>query len=312
IQKYSNAVKQTKKTHEMRDVEDVGDAEGAPSPRQDDVWAYRKHKQRDSSYLNKNNGLFYKTLGNVDPEEEPTPTESKAEQRLNRKHHFFYPLLLNSPPVASSTLEETAEGERSSLGGLSLGSSLGSVPQTTKTQWKQQKEESGFLNKTGSSNSPDDVPVQGDLFETKVDHHLRALVADEALRMFIAQVVRALRMDCSLPEVQLACAKLLWKMGLLIKLLSKRQNEQGDSVLTSQCLLEGNVSDGVALTGVTGTKLAGKLKPVDISGAKLFLVVSLSVIIVITLTVICLVEVCSQKPAAASQPRSTSKSHPRW
>ncbi|NXW52187.1 L37A1 protein, partial [Nyctiprogne leucopyga] len=313
VQNYSNAVEQTKKTHEMGDVQDVGDAEEAPSPKQDDVWTSRKHKQGDSQYLNKNNGLFYKTFGHGNPEEEPTPTERKAEQRLNIKHDFFYPLLgNNSPPVASSTLEEMAEGEGSSLGGLSLGSSLGLVPQSTETSWEQQKEGSSVLNKTGNSSSPDDVLVQGDLFETKVNHHLRLLIADEALRAFIAQVVQALRMDCSLPEVQLACAKLVWKTGLLIKLLNERQNDQEASALTGQCLLEGNVSDGTALTGVTGTTLAGKLKPAYTSSDKLLLVISLFVLVMINLAVICLVEVCSQKPAAASQPRSTSRSHPRW
>ncbi|NXS76039.1 L37A2 protein, partial [Pandion haliaetus] len=308
IQNYSDAVEETRKTRGMEDVEDVEDAEEAPSLRQDYVWTYKKHKPGDSPYLNKSNQLFYKKFGNVSPEEEPTPTESKAEQRLNTKQHFFYNLLVNSSPsAASSMLEDMAEEEGSSLGGH-----LPAVPRAAETPWKQQKEGSSFLNKPGSSDSPDGTSVQGDLFETKVNRHLRLLVPDEALRMFIAHVARALRMDCSLPEVQLACAKMVSKTGLLVKLLSERQDDQGASALVGQCLLERNISNGMPQSREAGRKPSGKWKPQYTSSDRLLLAISVSVIIMINLTVMCVVEVCSQEPAATSQPQSTSKSRPRW
>ncbi|CAM9806116.1 unnamed protein product [Bubo scandiacus] len=308
IQNYFGAVEQTKKTHGLEDVEDVEGAEEAPSPRQDYVWTNRKHKQGESPYLNKSNQLFYEMFGNVNPEEEPTPAESKAEQRLNTNQHVFYNMFVtNSPPAASSLLEGTAEEE-----GSSLGRHLLAVPRTTEPHWKQQKEGSSFLNKSGSSDSPDSTPVQGELFETKVHRHLRLLVPNEALRLFVAHVAQALRRDCRLPRLQLGCAKMVSKVGLLIKLLSKRQADQEASALVGQRLLEGNISGGVAQAGKAGRKTAGKWKPEYTSGDRLLLAISVSVIIMINLMVICLVEVCYQKPAAASQPQSTSKSHLRW
>ncbi|XP_026720511.1 leucine-rich repeat-containing protein 37A2-like [Athene cunicularia] len=308
IPNYFSAVEQTKQTHGVEDVEDVEDAEEAPSPRQDYVWTYRKHKQGDSPYLNKGNQLFYEMFGNMNPEEEPTPTESKAEQRLNTNQHFFYKVFVtNSPPAASSLLEGTAKEE-----GSSLGRHLLAVPLTTETHWKQQKEGSSFLNKSGSSDSPDSMRVQGELFETKVHRHLHLLVPDEALRLFLAHVAQALRRDCHLPKLQLACAKMFSKVVLLIKLLSERQPDQGPSALVGQCLLEGNVSGGVAQAGKAGRKTTGKWKPEYISGDRLLLAISLPVIIMINFLVICLIEVCYQKPAATSQPQRSSKSHPRW
>nr|XP_038024584.1 leucine-rich repeat-containing protein 37A-like [Anas platyrhynchos] len=119
-------------------------------------------------------------------------------------------------------------------------------------------------------------------------------------------------MDCSLPDVQLSCAKMVSKTGLLIKLLSKRPAGQGASSRTGWCLLQGNISTGMAQAGAAGRKLAGKWKAEHSSGKKLLLAVSVSLIITINLTVICLIEVCSQKPAAASQPQTTSKSRIRW
>ncbi|NWI23573.1 L37A1 protein, partial [Sula dactylatra] len=239
IQNYSSAVEQTKTTHGMEDVKDVEDAQEAPSPRQDYVWTYKKHKQEDSLY--KRNQLFYKLFGNVNPEEGPTPTESKAEQRLNTKQHFFYNLLVN-------------------------------------------------------------------LLETKAHRPLHLLIPDEALRMFFAHMARALRLDCALPELQLACTKMVWKVGLLINLLSERQDDPGASALVGQCLLEGNISNGMAPAREAGRRTAGKWKAEYTSGNRLLLAISASVIIMINLMVICLIEICSQKPAAASQPQSTTKS----
>ncbi|NXO52686.1 L37A1 protein, partial [Aramus guarauna] len=303
IQNYYDAVQQTEKTHGIEDVEDAEDVAGAPSPRQGYVWTYRKDKQGDSPYLNKSNQLFYKMFGNVNLEEEPTPIESKAEPRLNTKQHFFYNLMVNdSLPAASGVLEDVTEEEGSSLGGY-----LPAVPRTAKTHRKQKKEGSSFLNKPDNPDSPDDTSVQGDLFETNLHHHLRLLVPDEALRTFIAHVAQALRKDCSLPELQLACAKMVSNTGLLIKLLGEKQDDRGDSALAGWCLLEGNVSDGM----VAGRKPAGKVGEKYTSGDRLLLAISVSVVIMINITVICLIEVCSQKPAAASQPQSTSKLHPR-
>uniref|UniRef100_A0A8C3CQA1 LRRC37A/B like protein 1 C-terminal domain-containing protein n=1 Tax=Cairina moschata TaxID=8855 RepID=A0A8C3CQA1_CAIMO len=270
IQNYPYAVEQTKKTHHEEDAEDVKETS---SPRQGHVWAYKKHKQQDSPCLNKNNQLFYNVFHEVNPEE-PTPTKSKGEQRENTKQPFPSNLSVNkSRPAASSMLKNMAENEGSSVGENFLG-----THQTTETHRKLPKEGFDSLIKRRSSDSPDNTVVQGDLFEIKVRHHLHLLVPDKALRTFIAQVARALRMDCSLPDVQLSCAKMVSKTGLLVKLLSKRPAGQGASSRTGWCLLQGNISTGMA-----------QWEWKD-SGKKLLLAISVSLIITINLTVICLIE----------------------
>ncbi|NWR60290.1 LR37B protein, partial [Bucorvus abyssinicus] len=330
-QNYSDAVKPTEKPHGMEAVEAVEGAEEAPSPRQDYAWTSKKHKQGDSLAPKKSSAkrLFYKAFGDVDAEEEPAPREREAEQGLNPNQRFFYDLLVaNSPSAASSVLEDVAEEEGSSRGGH-----LPALPQTTDTHWRPLGEGSVFLHKPGSSDSPDSALVQGDLFETKLGHHLRLLVPDEALRTFMAHVARALRTDCSLPELRPACAKLLAKTGLLVELLSE---DRGASALAGRCLPEGSASNETAMgrevsrgpvgrdTGHRGTRPSGQPsllsgfsllsqeEPEHSSGDRLLLALAVSVIIMINLTVICLVEVRSQKSAAASQRRSTSKLRPRW
>ncbi|KAK2516641.1 RAD52 motif-containing protein 1-like, partial [Columba livia] len=227
IRDYLDTVEQTKKHPPSGELGGAEDAEEAPSPRQDDVWTYRKHKQGDSKYLNQSNLLFSKPFRNVNLEEEPTLIESKAEQGLNTNQRVFDNLLVNkNPHTASSRLEDAAEEEGSSVKGH-----LPAAPRTTETHQKQQNEGSSFPNNPGSSASPDDALVQGDLFEAKVNHHLRWLITDEALRAFITRMARALGMDCSVPKLQPACAKLLDKLELLVKLLSERQDKQEASGL---------------------------------------------------------------------------------
>ncbi|KAM6399168.1 leucine-rich repeat-containing protein 37A3-like [Rhynochetos jubatus] len=196
-----------------------------------------------------------------------------------------------------------AEGEGSSPGG-----SVTALPGNTETPWQQQKEESTFVNKPGSSNSPDDALVQGDRFKNMVSRHLRMLVPHKALRTYISHVVRALRMDCSLPELQLACAKMVSKTGLLIKLLSERQDDQRASAFAGQCLQEERASNGTAPATEAGRKPTEESKPASISIDLILILFVVSGTITVTFIGICLFQVCSEKAASASQPQSTKKS----
>ncbi|KFO34531.1 Leucine-rich repeat-containing protein 37B [Fukomys damarensis] len=66
--------------------------------------------------------------------------------------------------------------------------------------------------------------LEGDQFETYLNQQLQPFIPNHDIRRLISQVILTLKMDCSEAHVQLACAKLISKMGLLMKLLSKQQN----------------------------------------------------------------------------------------
>ncbi|NXX98937.1 L37A1 protein, partial [Centropus bengalensis] len=303
IPSYSGVVEHRKKSHGLEGVKDAEGVEGAPAPRQDHVWTYRRPKQGDSPYLSKSYQLFHEALGNGNPEEEPIPPQSKAAQRLNTKEDFFSNLLVNNiPSAASSVLEDMAEE-----GDSSLGEHLPAAPHTTEKHQKQQEEGSSLLNKQGSSNSLVNALLQV-LFEIRANHHLRLLVPDKALRTFIARVVRVLRMECSRPKLWPACTKLVSKTGLLMKVLSRRRNNQG--AFTDQCLQEGDISNGTAQANDAGGTHGGKWNLGYISGNRLLILFLILVITTINLVVVCLLKICFPKSASTSKPRSTRKS--RW
>ncbi|CAN8201971.1 unnamed protein product [Coccothraustes coccothraustes] len=213
-----------------------------PAPRQNSVNSHKQPKKEASRYWVGHNQLFYQTLSPVKAEGEPRATITKEDLRLNKNLDFLSDPLVQSGPSASSRGGAMAEEEHSSLAGRLL-----SIPDTTDTHWKQQEEDSRFLNKPWGRQGPDLVPVPGELLETVVDRHLRLLVPDKSLQMFMAHVERALRMDCSLPQLKLVCAKMVSKTGLLLKVLGERQETQRAYDRMGQCPLQENISRCTAL-----------------------------------------------------------------
>ncbi|XP_040605709.1 leucine-rich repeat-containing protein 37A3-like isoform X2 [Mesocricetus auratus] len=63
----------------------------------------------------------------------------------------------------------------------------------------------------------------GEHFESQLNQQLRPLIPNNNVRRLISRVIRTLKMDCSDTRVQLSCAKLISRTGLLMKLLSEQQ-----------------------------------------------------------------------------------------
>ncbi|KAK2506552.1 hypothetical protein MC885_001930, partial [Smutsia gigantea] len=63
----------------------------------------------------------------------------------------------------------------------------------------------------------------GDHLETQLNQQLQSLIPNNDVRRLISHVVQTLKMGCSETHVQLACAKLSSRAGLLLKLLREQQ-----------------------------------------------------------------------------------------
>ncbi|XP_032535790.1 uncharacterized protein LOC116782861 isoform X2 [Chiroxiphia lanceolata] len=185
-------------------------AKEAVAPWRSSVRMYQR-RQRDTGYQLPHNPLFYEVSGDVQGEEEPTPSESEG---LDRKPENFLDLWLKSHP------EDSAEEERSSLG----------------ESGKRVEATSRLAKEAGGSQSPNRAPAPAELPEARVEHPLHSGVPDEALRTFISRVTEALSAECSQPDLQLLCARMVSRAGLLAKRLNPRQDSQGVPALAQQCL----------------------------------------------------------------------------
>ncbi|XP_006903557.1 PREDICTED: leucine-rich repeat-containing protein 37A3-like, partial [Elephantulus edwardii] len=63
-----------------------------------------------------------------------------------------------------------------------------------------------------------------DTFKTQLDQELRSLIPNNDVRKLFTQVLWTLKTDCSAPQIQTACAKLISRTGLLMKLYNEHQD----------------------------------------------------------------------------------------
>uniref|UniRef100_A0A672V6L2 LRRC37A/B like protein 1 C-terminal domain-containing protein n=2 Tax=Strigops habroptila TaxID=2489341 RepID=A0A672V6L2_STRHB len=288
----SAAVEQTNVADRMEDEEGAEDQEEAPAPTQGSAETNEEQEQQDIDG----------TVGSEDAEEDPTAAEGAAEERMSTIQRFFFTLLSNnSPPAASSAPEDTAAAERSSGGGHPL-----TAPAGTTTHGQHQDQEPPVPTAPGSSSAPGGAATRGATFDALLSRHLHLLVPDRALRRFMAHVARALRGDCGLPQLQPACAKMVSRMGLLLKLLSERQRDPEPSDLLEQCVREEDAGTSPPRAQVQAREMGSELAETEMakhaSGHRLLLALSLSFLILcVIVLVLCCFKVCARKGAEDSQ-----------
>ncbi|KAK2488567.1 hypothetical protein MC885_011993 [Smutsia gigantea] len=97
---------------------------------------------------------------------------------------------------------------------------------TPKLTKKTQREHHNVDNDVPSTSTAFTFPGSsspGDHLETQLNQQLGSLISNSDVRRFIPHVVRTLKMGCSEPHLQLACAKLISRTGHLMKFLGQQQ-----------------------------------------------------------------------------------------
>ncbi|XP_041491538.1 leucine-rich repeat-containing protein 37A3-like [Microtus oregoni] len=136
----------------------------------------------------------------------------------------------------------------------------------------------------------------GERFESQLNQQLRPLIPNNNVRRLISHVIRTLKMDCSDPSVQLSCAKLISRTGLLMKLLSEQQEFKlsradwdTDQWKTENYINESPETQG----GQKGLEPSQRTKEVPgySYNNKVILAISVTVVLTVLIIIFCLVEV---------------------
>uniref|UniRef100_A0ACB8E8V4 Uncharacterized protein n=1 Tax=Sphaerodactylus townsendi TaxID=933632 RepID=A0ACB8E8V4_9SAUR len=148
----------------------------------------------------------------------------------------------------------------------------------------------------------DDAYLLGDLFEVELNKQLTSLIPNTPVRKLISHVIRILKMDCTAPTMQVACAKLISRTGLLMKLFSENINETS-SLWKSYFWPSKKITN---MTTANSRKLEKPLGRTTGQGIpayekKLLWAVSVTAIIMIIIAAICLIEICSQHSSATDR-----------
>uniref|UniRef100_A0A2K5LC72 LRRC37A/B like protein 1 C-terminal domain-containing protein n=1 Tax=Cercocebus atys TaxID=9531 RepID=A0A2K5LC72_CERAT len=97
------------------------------------------------------------------------------------------------------------------------------VKRTNQTQWEYNNVGTDLSSEPKSFNYPL-LSSPGDQFENQLSEQLRSLIPNNNVRKLISHLIRTLKTDCSDTRVQVTCAKLISRTGLLMKLLSEQQD----------------------------------------------------------------------------------------
>ncbi|XP_078228814.1 leucine-rich repeat-containing protein 37A2 isoform X3 [Callithrix jacchus] len=142
----------------------------------------------------------------------------------------------------------------------------------------------------------------GDQFEMQLNQQLRSLIPDNNVRGLISHVIRTLKMDCSDTQVQLACAKLISRTGLLMKLLSERQEVKASKAEwdTDQWKTENYINENTeAQSEQKEQRSSEHTKVVPGYGFSNILILAVSVTVIVTIIIIifCLIQIYRHRRA---------------
>ncbi|XP_055979902.1 leucine-rich repeat-containing protein 37A-like [Sorex fumeus] len=146
--------------------------------------------------------------------------------------------------------------------------------------------------------------------EMQLIQKLRPLIPNSNVRKFIAQVIRTLKMDCSDPRVQLECAKVVHKTGLLMKLLSERQDVKVSSEKwdTDQWEAENYINENTEGQGEQKQAEASELIKVPgyvvYHNQKAVVAINVAVVVIILVLILCLIEIYSYRARQCKDGRS--------
>nr|XP_023411940.1 leucine-rich repeat-containing protein 37A3-like [Loxodonta africana] len=202
----------------------------------------------------------------------------------------------NATMLGEATPEITAHKDPSTAdSAVTADNFMAPVKQTNETQWEYQNMGPDLPSKPHGSSLPL-LSSPGDQFETQLNQQLRSLIPNNDVRRLIAHVMRTLKLDCSEPQVQLACAKLLSRTGLLMKLLSEHQEVKVSKADwdTDQWKTENYINESTEVHSEQKEQESSELtKEVPGYGYnhKLILAISVTVVVMILIIIFCLIEV---------------------
>ncbi|XP_064126402.1 leucine-rich repeat-containing protein 37A3-like [Loxodonta africana] len=196
--------------------------------------------------------------------------------------------------VHNATPEITAHKDPSTAdSAVTADNFMAPVKQTNETQWEYQNMGPDLPSKPHGSSLPL-LSSPGDQFETQLNQQLRSLIPNNDVRRLIAHVMRTLKLDCSEPQVQLACAKLLSRTGLLMKLLSEHQEVKVSKADwdTDQWKTENYINESTEVQSEQKEQELSELtKEVPGYGYNHKLILAISVTVVVMILIFCLIKV---------------------
>nr|KAF6457315.1 hypothetical protein HJG63_012703 [Rousettus aegyptiacus] len=235
-----------------------------------------------------------------------TATENATAENRTAENRTEQTVFEENIPLGNITVPEEMipkasdhENVSSADSAVTADNLMPTVKQTNETQWEYHNAATDVPSTAQGFTFPF-FSSPGDQFETQLNQQLRSLIPNNDVRKLISHVIRTLKMDCSEVTVQLACAKLISRTGLLMKLLSEQQEVKVAKAEwdTDQWKNENYINESTEAQPEQkgGQELRELTKEVPGYGYnnKLILAISVTVVVMILIIIFCLIEVRQQ------------------
>ncbi|XP_058140365.1 leucine-rich repeat-containing protein 37A2-like isoform X6 [Dasypus novemcinctus] len=240
-----------------------------------------------------------------------SPTENIAKETITAKSTSAGSISVENTSAENTTvIQKTAPITPAITNSTTANSSVTvdnlmlTVNRTNETQWVYHNLGTDLPPKAEGSTLPLHSSP-GDKFETQLNQQLRSLIPNNDVRKLISHVMRTLKMDCSEPHVQLACAKLISRTGLLMKLLSEQQEVKVSKADwdTDQWKTENYIHESTEVQSEQKGQRLSEVRPTkEVPGYgynnKLILAISVTVVVMILIIIFCVIEIYSHRAAA--------------
>ncbi|XP_036078553.1 leucine-rich repeat-containing protein 37A3 isoform X2 [Rousettus aegyptiacus] len=239
-----------------------------------------------------------------------TATENATAENRTAENRTEQTVFEENIPLGNITVPEEMipkasdhENVSSADSAVTADNLMPTVKQTNETQWEYHNAATDVPSTAQGFTFPF-FSSPGDQFETQLNQQLRSLIPNNDVRKLISHVIRTLKMDCSEVTVQLACAKLISRTGLLMKLLSEQQEVKVAKAEwdTDQWKNENYINESTEAQPEQkgGQELRELTKEVPGYGYnnKLILAISVTVVVMILIIIFCLIEIYSHRTAS--------------
>uniref|UniRef100_G3RAT5 LRRC37A/B like protein 1 C-terminal domain-containing protein n=1 Tax=Gorilla gorilla gorilla TaxID=9595 RepID=G3RAT5_GORGO len=255
-----------------------------------------------NSLINSLSQRAFSSLGDPSPQENPFPEVFAPSERFientnvkntTARNAFEENIFMENTTRPEGTISEnTTHNHPPEADSAGTAFNLGPTIKQTETKWEYSNMGTDLSPEPKSFNYPL-FSSPGDQFEIQLTQQPRSFIPNNNVRRLISHVIRTLKMDCSETHVQLTCAKLISRTGLLMKLLSEQQE-----VKVSKWKTENYINESTEAQNEEKEQKSSELtKEVPGYGYnnKLILAIFVTEILTTLIIIFCLIEIYSHR-----------------
>ncbi|XP_063484903.1 leucine-rich repeat-containing protein 37B-like isoform X1 [Symphalangus syndactylus] len=292
--------------------------------------AKKIRKFRKGSYLNRlmlakrppfsaeksliNSQGVFSSLGDLSPQENPLLEVFAPSERFRENSHVEDTaardaseenVFMENTVMPEGSISENTNYNHPEAASAGTAFNLEPTVTHTETKWEHNNVGTDLSPEPESFNDPL-LSSPGDQFEIQLTQQLRSLIPNEDVRRFMSHVIRILKMECSETYVQMSCAKLVSRTGLLMKLLSKQQEAKASKAEwdMDQWKTDNHINESEQKE----QKSSELMKEVPRYGHNNNVILTIFVTVTLTLWIImiCLIEILAHKRASKEHEEDSS------